>query len=42
MGFQGLGREMNLLLDVADIAHDPTEADRCAVEAIAFDWGART
>jgi dTDP-4-dehydrorhamnose 3,5-epimerase len=39
MGFQGFGREMNLLLDVADLPHDPAEADRCPVDAIAFDWG---
>jgi dTDP-4-dehydrorhamnose 3,5-epimerase len=42
MGFQGLGRELNLLLNVADMAHDPAEADRCAVEAIAFAWGDAT
>jgi len=38
VGFQGLGRELNLLLDVADLAHDPSEVDRCAAAAIPFDW----
>jgi dTDP-4-dehydrorhamnose 3,5-epimerase len=41
MGFQGLGREMNLLLNVADMAHDPSEADRRPVDAIGFDWGSK-
>jgi len=38
MGFQGLGGELNLLLDVTDMPHDPSEADRCAVDAIGYDW----
>jgi dTDP-4-dehydrorhamnose 3,5-epimerase len=38
MGFQGLGPEINLLLNVADKPHDPSEADRRPVNAIAFDW----
>jgi dTDP-4-dehydrorhamnose 3,5-epimerase len=38
IGFQGLGRELNLLLNIADMAHDPTEADRCSIDALAFDW----
>jgi dTDP-4-dehydrorhamnose 3,5-epimerase len=38
MGFQGLGRELNLLLNIADMAHDPTEADRCPFDTIPFDW----
>ena len=38
-GFQGMERGMNLLLNVADLEHDPNEAERLPVEAIAFDWG---
>jgi dTDP-4-dehydrorhamnose 3,5-epimerase len=38
MGFQGLGHELNLLLNIADMAHDPTEADRCPFDTIPFDW----
>ncbi|HEC15240.1 MAG TPA: dTDP-4-dehydrorhamnose 3,5-epimerase [Sedimenticola sp.] len=38
MGFQGLEEGLNLLLNVADLMHDPAEADRLAPEAIAFDW----
>lgn len=39
VGFQGLGRELNLLLNVANFPHDPAEADRRPIDAIAFDWG---
>ena len=27
MGFQGMGRGLNLLLNIADIPHDPTECE---------------
>jgi dTDP-4-dehydrorhamnose 3,5-epimerase len=37
-GFMGLGEGPNLLLNVADIPHDPLEADRRAVETITFFW----
>ncbi len=39
MGFMGLGDGLNLLLNVADLPHDPAESDRRPVDAIAFDWG---
>jgi len=38
MAFQGLGQATNLLLNVADIPHDPTEADRGDIDKFAFDW----
>lgn len=37
-GFMGVGEGLNLLLNVADIPHDPSEADRLPVGAIAFNW----
>ncbi len=37
-GFMGLGEDLNLLLNVANILHDPAESDRRPVESIAFDW----
>lgn len=39
MGFMGLGEGINLVLNLADITHDPAEADRLPLEAIACDWG---
>ena len=36
-GFQGLGSR-NLILNLADLPHDPAEVDRLPVEAIRFDW----
>lgn len=39
VGFQGIGEGLNLLLNVANLPHDPAEADRLAPDAIDFDWG---
>lgn len=39
MGFMGLNDGQNLLLNLADMPHDPDEADRRPVDAIACDWG---
>ncbi len=38
MGFQGVGAELNLLLNVADIPHNSVEADRKDINEIEFDW----
>lgn len=38
MAFQGIGPGTSLLLNVADISHDPAEADRGAKDKFAFDW----
>lgn len=38
MAFQGLGAETSLLLNVADIAHDPDEAIRGRLDDYPFDW----
>jgi dTDP-4-dehydrorhamnose 3,5-epimerase len=38
MSFQGLSTETSLLLNVADIIHDPVEADRGSKDDFAFDW----
>ena len=35
MGFKGLGEETNMLLNVASIPHDPTEAENRSPEAFA-------
>tara|TARA_B110000091_G_C13762112_1_gene452646 strand:- start:627 stop:1073 length:447 start_codon:yes stop_codon:yes gene_type:complete len=38
MSFQGLGLESSLLLNIADIPHDPAEADRGEKDDFNFDW----
>lgn len=40
MAFQGVGKEMSMLLNVASIAHDPNEADAKQISEIEYDWGA--
>lgn len=37
-GFQGRADCPSLVLNIADIAHDPDEAERRAIEEISFDW----
>ena len=38
MAFQGIGPGTSTLLNVADIPHDPTEADRSDKDKFVFDW----
>lgn len=38
MGFMGVGQGLNLLLNVADILHDPDEVARLDVTAISYEW----
>lgn len=40
MGFQGLGNGLNLLLNVADIEHDPNEQENVSPEnsVIVYNW----
>lgn len=38
MSFQGLGTGTSLLLNIADITHDPAEADRGGKDDFVFDW----
>lgn len=40
MAFQGLGRELNLLLNIASIEHNPSEAKTVELEAINYNWSA--
>jgi len=37
-GFQGLSKSTSLILNIADIVHDPDEIDRKALNEIDFDW----
>lgn len=38
LGFQCLEDTPGLILNVADIEHDPSEADRLPLDAFPFDW----
>ncbi|OUS31462.1 dTDP-4-dehydrorhamnose 3,5-epimerase [Gammaproteobacteria bacterium 45_16_T64] len=38
VAFQGVGEGENLLLNLASIAHDPSEAKVCALADIDFPW----
>jgi len=38
MAFQGLSEGTSWLLNVADLAHDPAEADRRTLDEIPYDW----
>lgn len=37
-GFQGMSAQDSMLLNIADIAHDPAEVQRAAPSDIKFDW----
>lgn len=41
MAFQGVADGTSILLNAADLAHDPEEADRLLLDAIPFDWRMR-
>ena len=38
MGFQGLGEGLNLLLNLANIEHDPDESEKKDVVAFKYSW----
>lgn len=38
MGFQGLETGLNLLLNIADLEHDPAEIVRCELDDIPYSW----
>ncbi len=38
MGFQGLSSDGSMLLNIANIEHDPGEVDRLQINDINFDW----
>jgi dTDP-4-dehydrorhamnose 3,5-epimerase len=37
-GFKGLGSGLNLVLNVANITHDPKEVERLEIQDIKYDW----
>jgi len=38
LGFQGLSKGNSVLLNIADMEHDPDEVDRKAITEIDYDW----
>lgn len=38
MGFKGLGRDVNMLLNIADFEHDPSEAEMLEIDKIDYRW----
>lgn len=36
MAFEGLGEDLNLLLDIADLEHDPEEVERAVLERFPY------
>lgn len=38
MAFQGVGSEFNMLLNIANIEHDPTESLNCELNSIDYQW----
>lgn len=38
MGFEGLGVEENILLNISNIKHSPDEVDRLMINEVNFDW----
>jgi len=39
VAFQGVGKNANMLLNIASIEHSPNESDRKKLNEIKFDWG---
>jgi dTDP-4-dehydrorhamnose 3,5-epimerase len=38
LGFQGLSSKGSMLLNIADIEHDPDEVDRVEIDKINYNW----
>ena len=38
VAFQGMGEPVNILLNIADLEHDPHEVERLELDAFPFDW----
>lgn len=37
-GFQGISKKTSLVLNIADLMHDPEEVDRMNIQGLKFDW----
>ncbi len=36
--FQGVGKERNVVLNIASINHNPEEVNTCLIDSIPYDW----
>ena len=39
LGFQGIASGRSLLMNLADIEHDPDEVEHCDFNVLPYDWG---
>jgi dTDP-4-dehydrorhamnose 3,5-epimerase len=37
-GFKGMSKNTNLVLNIADLEHDPNEVERANLESFNFKW----
>ena len=37
-GFKGVGNDLNLIMNIADMEHDPYEVDRKEIEEFDYEW----
>lgn len=42
MAFQGLAAPLSILLNIADLLHDPDEVERRSLDVFPYDWGIPT
>lgn len=40
VGFKSMSADLSMILNVADLEHDPSEEDRATPDRFAFDWDA--
>ena len=38
LAFKGQGNDLNLILDVADMEHDPDEVERLGLDELSYNW----
>jgi dTDP-4-dehydrorhamnose 3,5-epimerase len=38
VAFQGASNDVNMLLNIASIEHDPTESNNCSIDAFDYSW----
>jgi dTDP-4-dehydrorhamnose 3,5-epimerase len=38
VAFKGVSNELNLVLNIANIEHDPSESENCLLEEIKYEW----
>lgn len=41
LGFKGVGDGLNMLLNIANILHDPIESEKMGIDYVKYDWRQR-